>query len=451
MRYLYGLLLVFVFSCKKENAIIINNPTTSIISTIDTIIKIDSLSLVTTTIDFNIDGVDKSKFLNSLLSSVSSTIDYTKDGVEHLVMSSSLPNQELSPIHFIKKNNVWFFDATYYDVKIGSGRNYDKISDGTYAFCDHGAELPNGQPWPYGHIWKFETNGDKLKWTQVSKQRSFYHSVAIGDINNDGKIDIVGLHMGTYNLDWKNNNLHAYTNIDDNSYSENKDIIQEVRGEYGAGSIKIIDLDNDGIPEIIRGDYAKLIYRYSIMIYKYSLTNKRYEIYKIPTDLGEFTDPNVGSTSIKTLDFDHDGDLDIAIAFEGTKNGIEILENKGDCNFIPNQKFETTEQIMSFREFEVADVNKDGFDDIIIHPFHFGSNFRLVQTYSQNNYGEGIRLENCIWINKNGKFNFYNKELKVKNIQPGFLKGFIINGKLKFIGIEYTNNVFKLQEIIVNI
>lgn len=452
MRYFYSLILIFIFSCKKEGIKIIQLPTVSIIDTIvktNPIVKVDSLTLITTPIVFTIDGVDKSQVYNALLSGVSGTINYVKDSTEHLIMEPSLQTQELSPIHFVKKNNVWFFDASYYDVKIGSGRNYDKISEGTYALADHGLELQNGQPWPYGHIWKIETIGDKLKWTQVSKYKSFYHSVSVGDINRDGKIDIVGLCMGTYNTTWVNNSLHAYTN-NGSTYDEDKNIIEVVKGEYGSGSVKIVDLDNDGIPEIIRGDYAKLIERYSIIVYKYNLINKRYEIYKMPTDLGEFVDPKIGSTSIKTLDFDHDGDLDIAIAFEGSKNGIEILENKGDCNFVPNQKFESTEQTMQFREFEVADVNKDGFDDIIIHPFHFGSNFRLIQTYSPNNYGDGVRLENCIWINKNGKFNFYDKELKVKNIQPGFLKGFMINGKLKFIGVEYTNNVFKLQEITIN-
>jgi hypothetical protein len=447
MKHLYILLLIFIFSCKKEDIKV----TTPISDVVNTIIKTDSLSLTTTIIDFNVDGVDKSKLMNSLTNAVSGTIDYTKDGVEHLVMSPSLIDQDLSPIHFVKKNNIWVFDASYYEVKMGSPRNYDKIDDGSYAVCDHGSELPNGQPWPYGHIWKFETIGDKLKWTQVSKYKSFYHSVAVGDLNNDGKIDIVGLHMGTYNLDWKSNNLHSYTNIDNTIYNEDKNIIQEISGTYGSGSVKIADLDNDGIPEIIRGDYAKLIDRYSIIIYKYNSINKKYELYKMPTDLGEFNDPQIGSTSIKTLDFDHDGDIDIAIAFEGSKNGIEILENKGNCNFVPNQKFESTQETMSFREFEVIDVNKDGFDDIVIHPFHFGSNFRITDKYGWNNYGDGIRLENCIWINKNGKFNFYNKELKIKSIQPGFVKGFMINGKLKFLGIECNNNILKIQEILVNI
>jgi hypothetical protein len=448
MRYLYGLLLLVIISCNKE---ITQIKPIAIEPTIPPVVinKEDSLTLSTNVISFTLDGVDKNKLYYSFISSVSSTINYEKDGLEHLISCPPLQELELSPFHFIKKNSKWELEQIYRDVKIGSGRNYDKIKDGSYAFADHGIELQNGQPWPYGHIWKIETIGEKLSWTQVSKQKSFYHSVSMGDLDQDGDVDIIGSHMGSYNINWESNNLHTYIN-ENNNYVENRNLVQDVKGEYGTGSIEIADIDNDGKPEIIRADYAKLIERYSIMIYKYNSTNKTYELYKMPTSLGVFNNNNIGSTSIKTLDFDKDGDLDIAVAFEGQTNGIEILENKGDCNFVPNQKFEDNQQTMQFREFEVVDVNKDGYEDIIIHPFHFGTKFRLVNSYVQNNYGDGIRLENCIWINKGGKFNFYDKELKVKNIKPGFLKGFMIGGKLKFIGFEFNGDLFKIQEITIN-
>lgn len=447
MKIYYLLLFTFLFSCKKQVVItknVVVDTTTPVV-----VKNNDSLTLVTNIIDFSLNGIDKDKLYYSFMSSVSSTINYQKDDVEHLISSPPLQEQELSPFHFIKKNNKWELEQVYKDVKIGSGRNYDKIKDGSYAISDHGIELQNGQPWPYGHIWKVETIGDKLSWTQVSKHRSFYHSVAVGDLNNDGESDIVGLHMGTYNPGWTNNNLHTYLN-NGNNYNEDKNIIENIKGVYGAGSVKIIDLDNDKIPEIIRGDYGKLIERYSIIIYKYNVTTKRYEMYKTPNNLGVFIANKIGSTSIKTLDFDKDGDLDIALAFEGEANGIEILENKGDCDFVPNQNFVLNEQMMQFREFEIMDVNKDGYDDIIIHPFHYGIKFRVADSYIQNNYGGGVRLENCIWINKNGKFSFYDKKLEVKNIKPGFLKGFMIDGKLKFIGFEFTGYQFKIQEITIN-
>ena len=173
MRLIYGLLLLLVFSCKKEVTQIkpvVIEPTTPVVTN-----KIDSLTLLTNVVGFTFDGVDKNQLYYSFISSISSTINYEKDGLEHLISSPPLQELELSPFHFIKKNGKWELEQIYKDVKIGSGRNYDKIKDGSYAFSDHGIELQNGQPWPYGHLWKIETIGEKLSWTQISKQKSFYH------------------------------------------------------------------------------------------------------------------------------------------------------------------------------------------------------------------------------------------------------------------------------------
>jgi hypothetical protein len=106
---------------------------------------------------------------------------------------------------------------------------------------------------------------------------------------------------------------------------------------------------------------------------------------------------------------------------------------------------------MQFREFEISDINNDGYEDILIHPFHFGTDFRITNTYGFNNYGEGIKLQKTIWINKSGKFSFYDKELVFKNIKPGFMKGFFIGGKLKFIGVDNSNNKFKIHEVSIKI
>jgi hypothetical protein len=459
MKYLYLFLLVVIVSCQKQVLItqIAPKPVTPIEVKVKDSVLTSTSTLTTTELIFQIEGLVSSELYNTLLAGTPGTIYYEKDGMEHLIMTPAYSNRELSPIHFIKKSDVWIFEGVYNEVKMGNGRNYDKIGTGHYAYSDHGLELRNGQPWPYGHLWIVETIGEKLKWTQVSKGKSFYHSVAVGDLNGDGKFDVVGQHMGSFTNDtWKNEGLHAYTNNGFN-FDEARTLIKCNDWSIGSGSVEISDLDKDGISEIIQGDYmfnnliGGLENRYNIIIHKYNSTTKTYEFYKKPTDIGVFNDKRVGSTSIKTFDFDKDGDLDIAIAYEGDKSGIEILENKGDCNFVPNQRFETTEQIMQFREFEISDINNDGYEDILIHPFHFGTDFRITNTYGFNNYGEGIKLQKTIWINKSGKFSFYDKELVFKNIKPGFMKGFYIGGKLKFIGVDNSNNKFKIHEVSIKI
>jgi hypothetical protein len=342
-------------------------------------------------------------------------------------------------------------------VFIGSVRNYEKITNGTYAYSDHGIEY--GEKWPFGHIWKFETIGEKLKWIQVSKVRSFYHSVSTGDFNSDGLVDIIGLNMGTYN-NWFNN-LHPYTQNTNSTYSENRDLITEInfKGPYGAGAVLCVNLFGDEKPEIIRADYGYdesnsfNFIRYSFIIFSYDNNTKQYEPIKRPGVVGVFTNTKAGATSMKSFDYDKDGDVDLVIAYEGLNNGIEIWENKGEGNFIPtNQRFEFTEQQLSFREFEIADVNNDGYVDILLNPFHYGLDFRDgLTTYKFGDFGNGIKLNKCILINNKGKFEQYKKDIVIPNIKPGFMKGFFIDNKLKFIGLEYLNNKLLLHEVVIKI
>jgi hypothetical protein len=74
------------------------------------------------------------------------------------------------------------------------------------------------------------------------------------------------------------------------------------------------------------------------------------------------------------------------------------------------------------------------------------------------NISLGVNLQNSIWVNNKGTFEKYSKEINIPNIRPGFLKGFFINGKVKFVGFgepsnrNYTfSNIFKLYEIVLNL
>jgi hypothetical protein len=242
--------------------------------------------------------------------------------------------------------------------------------------------------------------------------------------------------MGTKGI-W-NDNLHPYIQKSDGTFEANKTLISYNNrlGAYGAGAVLIANVLGDPRPEIIRADYGiNTAYpspRYSFDIFSFSAQTGRYEFVKTPGVLG-FALQNLGTTSMKAFDYDKDGDLDIALAYEGDNiNGIEIWTNNGNGDFsYSNMKIEYTFNNIQFREFEVADIDGDGWTDVIL-------NASNGTQYKSANFGSAdLSLHNLIWKNNKGTFQKLAKEQKLFFSQvPTYLKAFIINNKLKFIGIR---------------
>ncbi|WP_318350953.1 FISUMP domain-containing protein [Aquipluma nitroreducens] len=412
----------------------------------------------TSTININIPGISDDNLNTGVNGSISGTVVYMKDGVENMIITPTLFfNEPLIPaIHLIKKEDSWVYGDNYSSGSMGCARNYDFLDDrGTIVFSDTGLELKEGT-WPMGNLMVARTIGDKLSWSTVSNDRSFYHSVSTGDINNDGLKDIVGLHMGTKGS-WTNDNLHTYTQNADGTFSENRDIISlsKVTENYGGGAVLVADVLGDSRPEIIKADYGQNpTYpspRYSFAIFSFDQNTGHYELVKSPGPLGVFENPDRGATSIKEADFDNDGDLDLAVATEGTDfNGIEIWLNDGAGNFTPSdQKIEFSPIDLQFREFQVMDIDNDGYLDIVLNPFHYGKLFRIDAESSDLDKTEGIILNNLIWKNSTGKFSLLKKDIIVYGVIPEFVKGFKINGKLTFFCVRgNANSSITITEIV---
>jgi hypothetical protein len=399
-----------------------------------------------TKIPLSINSHSNNDIQTAMDGSVSGTIYYVFNGIEHIVIPGTLFfRAPLTPIvHLIKKNNIWQLENYYPEAAMGAGRNYEKIGEGEFVFSDHGLELSQGT-WPRGDIWLMKTIGEKLQWTKVSKTKSFYHSVSSGDLNGDGRLDFIGLHMGT-NGDW-GDNLHPYTQSSDGVFSEARNFIsydklQQFDNKWSAGAVLITSLFNNSSPEIIRGAYGhssaqKNIYGFAI--FSFNNFTKQYEVSYLPSNIGAFASTEFGSTSIKVTDVNKDGKKDLIFAGEGNNYmAIQVFLNNGKNEFNPGQLISYTNNEMQFREFNLVDYDKDGDEDIILNPFHFGTQFRFGG--SGTNKGNGIVINNLILNNNGGNFSPLKKSIKIDGIYPAHLKGFMINGKLKFIGLQGNND-----------
>ncbi|HBT94507.1 MAG TPA: hypothetical protein DEB23_09770 [Chitinophagaceae bacterium] len=391
--------------------------------------------------------------------SVSGSILYSIAGIEHIIGTPALGEGGLPPIHLINKSGNWQLENIYPEAAMGNARNYVFVDSTTIAYADHGLE--SGNPWPYGDIWTVKNSNDKLKWTKISKYKSFYHSVAVGDLDLDGKYDLMGLHMGSYDP-WKGiGGLHPYIQQNDTTFIDgvNTMILPTSLGFVaGPGAVAIKDILGDKHPEIIVTQYGSSGDAYGYLIYAYSSISKAYEFYKKANTLGVFSEAKqegANSTSIKLADFDKDGIDDMAIATEGYPNGkIQIWLGKKDGIFEPDQilnysdtsKGSYPDSSNAFREFEVSDVDKDGWLDIIVHPSNFGTQFRINPGpngphYTDNGWrGYGIKLQASIWRNTKGTFNYLTNDLSIPGIYPGYVKGFFVNNKLKFFGFQNTGS-----------
>lgn len=401
----------------------------------------------TSSLLLNIPGVTGSQYF-SINGSVSGTRLYVKDGIEHLLISPTLFFEYplIPAIHLIKKNGKWTQMNSYLEGAMGAGRQSELLDDaGTLIFADFGLELRQGQ-WPAGNMVMAKTIGESLVWSTLSKERSFYHSLSLGDLNNDGRKDIIGLSFGSKGT-W-NDPLHPYIQQASGEFKEDRTLISYINspGKNG-GCVLVANVMGDSKPEIIQADYNPVggATRYSFAIYSYNTQTSKYDFVKTPGVYG-FATGNGGATSMRAVDFDKDGDLDIALAYEINTDavGFEIWNNNGNGDFVySNQRIEFKNTDLNSREFEVFDINGDGYQDILLNPTS-GTLFKTAE------FGSGsVLLHNLLWKNVNGKFEKNTIEQKIDfSSVPVYMKAFIINNKLKYIGLRCNiDGTLQISEI----
>jgi hypothetical protein len=192
------------------------------------------------------------------------------------------------------------------------------------------------------------------------------------DFNNDGWPDVMCLFAQADEGIWMFLNDHKGGFITQN--------VLHFPSIYGSSSFQLVDFNHDGKPDILytcgdNSDYSKVLKPYHGV---YIFTNqgdwkfKQTYFYHIN-----------GATKAMAEDFDHDGDLDIAvIAFFADfkyhpEEGFTYLEQTGLNKFTAHQL--PINKYGHWLTMTVGDYNGDGRPDIVLGNFSIGSRGMLNQ------------------------------------------------------------------------
>ncbi len=193
----------------------------------------------------------------------------------------------------------------------------------------------------------------------------------IRDLDGDGRMDITVLMAQA----WEK--LVVYYNLGNGRFRE--ETLLAFPAVYGSSYFEFADFNDDGLPDILltNGDN-----------WDYSTVDKPYHGIRIYLNRGDntfsehFFFPMYGCSEARAVDFDRDGDLDIAaIAFyhdsaKHPERGFVYLENQGTRNFSAHYLNETASG--KWLRMDVGDFNGDGYEDIFL-----GSYFHNINELSK--------------------------------------------------------------------
>lgn len=207
-----------------------------------------------------------------------------------------------------------------------------------------------------------DAEANRVSWIRQAPQRVFTNTplggpipapgrVAIGDLNQDGRLDLVVASLGRVRPNGDRiGRIVVLENLGENQFRS----LVIAENLLRVSDIRLADLNGDGRLDLVVGEYDPVQGGVSWME---NLGEGRFQRHDLSAQAGVVAAP--------AADFDGDGKMDIAVLLTTQRTEIRMLRNGGDGAFRESVVWTGAPDTPAGNGLEVCDLNRDGKPDLV--------------------------------------------------------------------------------------